>query len=136
MAADHPRAAVAFLAAVERDLEIVRTYRLVGKRLRRSRLRQFVVDGWRHSIIYAVEDAVIVVAPRLIAALITDERAAPLGGECWKTSRILLPEALRGRTFRNVFTGEELKPTASAGQSWLFVGEVLHRLPVALLRTV
>jgi len=84
----------------------------------------------------AGEDAVIVVAPRLIAALITDERAAPLGGECWKTSRILLPEALRGRTFRNVFTGEELKPTASAGQSWLFVGEVLHRLPVALLRTV
>ena len=61
IAADHPRAAVAFLAAVERDLEIVRTYPLAGKRLRRSRLRKFVIDGWRHSIIYAVEDTVIAV---------------------------------------------------------------------------
>lgn len=81
------------------------------------------------------DDAVIAVVPRLVAGLITDEHPAPLGGECWKTSRILLPEQLRGRTFQNVLTREELKPTDGAGQTWLFVGEVLHRLPVALLRT-
>ena len=82
----------------------------------------------------AGDDAVIAVAPRLIAGLISDERPAPLGGECWKTSRIILPEALRGRTFRNVFTGDDIRPTETAGQGWLFVGEVLGQLPVALLR--
>ena len=81
------------------------------------------------------DDAVLTVAPRLVASLVTDERPAPLGGDCWKTSRIILPDALRGRTFRNVLTGDEIKPTEGAGQSWLFVGEVLRRLPVALLRT-
>jgi (1->4)-alpha-D-glucan 1-alpha-D-glucosylmutase len=80
------------------------------------------------------EDAVIAAVPRLVAGLVNDERPSPLGGECWKTSRIILPEALRSRPFRNVFTGEEARPTEAAGQAWLFVGEVLQRLPVALLR--
>lgn len=81
------------------------------------------------------EDAVLAVAPRLVAGLVSAERPSPLGGDCWKTSRIFLPESLRSRTFRNVFTGDDVKPTEGAGQAWLFVGEVLHRLPVALLRT-
>jgi (1->4)-alpha-D-glucan 1-alpha-D-glucosylmutase len=82
------------------------------------------------------EDTVIAVAPRLLAGLVNEERPLPLGGECWKTSRIILPSALRNRTFRNVFTGEEARPTEAAGQAWLFVGEVLRRLPVAILRSV
>jgi toxin ParE1/3/4 len=61
IAATHPRAAMRFLEVVRRDLEIIREYPLVGKKLPRSRLRQFVIDGWRHSIIYAVEDPVILV---------------------------------------------------------------------------
>jgi toxin ParE1/3/4 len=59
--ADRPRVAQQFVEAVLRDLEIVREYPLAGKRLRRSRFRSFVVDGWRHSIIYAVEEEAIVV---------------------------------------------------------------------------
>jgi plasmid stabilization system protein ParE len=61
IAGDHPRAASEFLDAVRRDLEIVRVHPEAGKRLGRTRLRQFVVAGWRHSIIYAVEDSIIVV---------------------------------------------------------------------------
>ncbi len=61
IAVDHPRAAAEFLDAVRRDLEMLRAYPLAGKQLGRSRLRQFVIDRWRHSIIYAVEDEVIVV---------------------------------------------------------------------------
>jgi (1->4)-alpha-D-glucan 1-alpha-D-glucosylmutase len=80
------------------------------------------------------DDGVLAVAPRLCANLVDEEHSVPLGGDCWKTSRILLPEALRGRTFRNVFTGEELRPTEGHGGTWLFVGQVLNRLPVALLR--
>ncbi len=82
------------------------------------------------------EDAVIAAVPRLVAGLVNDERPSPLGGECWKTSRIILPEALRSRTFRNAFTGEEARPTEAAGQAWLFVGQVFDTLPVALLRAV
>lgn len=82
----------------------------------------------------AGEDAVIAVAPRLCAALVDADRPAPLGGECWKTSRLILPETLRGGTFRNVLTGEELRATEGGGQAWLFVGQALDRLPVALLK--
>jgi len=80
------------------------------------------------------DDGVVAVAPRLCASLVDEDHPVPLGGECWKTSRILLPEALRDRTFRNVLTGEELRPTEGHGEAWLFVGQVLNRLPVALLR--
>lgn len=61
IAADHPNAAADFMDAVLRDLEILREYPLAGKQLRRSRLRRFVIDGWRHSIIYAVNDQMIFV---------------------------------------------------------------------------
>ena len=60
----------------------------------------------------------------------------PLGGECWKTSRIMLPESLRTRTFRDVFTGSEVRPTATPDEGWIFVGQMFDRLPVALLRAL
>jgi (1->4)-alpha-D-glucan 1-alpha-D-glucosylmutase len=82
------------------------------------------------------EDAVLVVAPRLFGALVSEERPAPLGGDCWKTSRIFLPAPLRNRTFRNVFTGDEVRPTEGADQAWLFVGQIFDRLPVAILKAV
>ncbi|MEO5896623.1 MAG: malto-oligosyltrehalose synthase [Vicinamibacterales bacterium] len=83
----------------------------------------------------AGDDAVITVVPQLVSALTGDGRLFPLGGECWKTSRIMLPESLRGRTFRDVFTGTELRPTVRPDEYWVFVGQLLDRLPVALLRT-
>jgi (1->4)-alpha-D-glucan 1-alpha-D-glucosylmutase len=80
------------------------------------------------------DDAVIVVAPRLCSALATDERPVPLGGESWKTSRVLLPETLRNRTYRNVFTGEEVRPVVTADQGWIFLGQAFDQLPVAMLK--
>jgi plasmid stabilization system protein ParE len=56
IAADRPVSAAEFLHAVRRALEILREYPLAGKQLGRSRFRQFVIDGWRHSVIYASED--------------------------------------------------------------------------------
>jgi plasmid stabilization system protein ParE len=61
IAVDRPRAAAEFLDAVRRDLEMLRVYPQAGKQLGRSRLRRLVIDRWRHSIIYAVEDEVIVI---------------------------------------------------------------------------
>jgi (1->4)-alpha-D-glucan 1-alpha-D-glucosylmutase len=75
----------------------------------------------------------IVAAPRLCLALCSRERPMPLGGDAWKTSRVMLPAALRERTFRNVVTGQQLAATQVGDTAWLFVGELFERLPVAML---
>jgi (1->4)-alpha-D-glucan 1-alpha-D-glucosylmutase len=80
-------------------------------------------------------EAVIAIAPRLCARMATAERPVPLGGDAWKTSRVLLPESLRHRNYENVLTGETLRPTVTSDQGWLFLGQALERLPVALLRS-
>lgn len=54
-------------------------------------------------------------------------------GDRWKTSRILLPSSLAHRTFADLFTGIEVTPVAAADASWIFVGQALRHLPVALL---
>ena len=84
----------------------------------------------------AGSDVVIAIAPRLCATLIDEHRPVPLGGEVWKTSRVMLPDALRGRTFRDVITGVEIRPTVTADNGWIFVGQAFDKLPVALLRTI
>jgi (1->4)-alpha-D-glucan 1-alpha-D-glucosylmutase len=76
--------------------------------------------------------ALITIAPRLTASLASDVRPFPVG-ESWKTSRVLLPPPLADRTYRNLFTGEEIRPTRTAEESWLFAGEALSVLPVAIL---
>jgi (1->4)-alpha-D-glucan 1-alpha-D-glucosylmutase len=78
------------------------------------------------------DQALIVVAPRLIAPLVTDAQL-PLGGDVWKTSRILLPPELAARTFRHEITGAEIKPASSGDQSWIFAGEVFQTVPVGML---
>lgn len=45
----------------------------------------------------------------------------------------MLPGQLATRKFRNVFTGEAVEPAHTRGQTWLFVGQVLERFPVAIL---
>jgi (1->4)-alpha-D-glucan 1-alpha-D-glucosylmutase len=82
----------------------------------------------------AGDDAAIVVVPRLTTGMVTADAPLPLGGDRWKTSRVMLPEALAERTFRNIFTGEEIRPTAAPDSAWLFVGQIFDKLPVGILR--
>ena len=81
---------------------------------------------------HADNRALIAVVPHLTLPLVDRDHPVPLG-ERWKTSRVLLPPALGALTWRDGFTGAELKPVTSAEHSWLFVGEVFQRLPIALL---
>ena len=81
-------------------------------------------------------DAVIFAAPRLCHALIDASSPAPLGADCWKTSRIMIPPCLAERTFRHELTGAELRPTQAGDTAWLFVGEVFATAPVGILRAV
>ena len=76
--------------------------------------------------------AVIAIAPHLFCGLLSDEHPLPLG-EVWRTSRVMLPPALAPLAFTNALTGAAVKPITTASGSWLFVGQCLDVLPVALL---
>jgi (1->4)-alpha-D-glucan 1-alpha-D-glucosylmutase len=81
-------------------------------------------------------DAVIFLAPRLCSRLVSSDRPLPLGGECWKTSRVMLPPALHDRAFRDVITGAELRPATAGESAWIFLGEAFQTLPIAILRAM
>jgi maltooligosyltrehalose synthase len=77
--------------------------------------------------------SLISIVPRLTVPLCSGDHVFPVGPDCWKTSRILLPPALAARPYRNVLTGECIDPTRTATQAWIFAGEAFRVLPVALL---
>jgi len=81
-------------------------------------------------------DSALVLTPRLCRRLATAEQPLPLDGDCWKTSRVVLPSALSDREFRDVITGATIRPTRGADSAWIFIGEAFHSLPVAMLRSV
>ncbi|MGH9308531.1 MAG: malto-oligosyltrehalose synthase [Vicinamibacterales bacterium] len=82
------------------------------------------------------ESAAVFVGPRLCAPLVEADLAPPLGGDRWKTSRILLPPELTGRAFRHEITGAEIRPATTAGQSWIFLGQIFEHVPVGILRAI
>jgi hypothetical protein len=61
------------------------------------------------------------------------DRPFPLGGDAWKTSRIMLPPPLRERTFRHEITGAHVTPTRTNDSAWLFLGQVFETVPVGIL---
>jgi (1->4)-alpha-D-glucan 1-alpha-D-glucosylmutase len=76
--------------------------------------------------------AAIAIAPTLSSKLVDDEHPLPVGDR-WRTARVLLPPSLAGLTFADCFTGAQVHPTNGTDSAWLFVGQVLSALPVALL---
>ncbi len=76
--------------------------------------------------------ALIAVAPHLTLPLIDRDHPLPLGDR-WKTSRVLLSPLLSTLSWHDAFTGATVKPVTTGEHSWLFVGQVFERLPVALL---
>jgi (1->4)-alpha-D-glucan 1-alpha-D-glucosylmutase len=79
------------------------------------------------------DHAVLFVAPRLVAPVVSAEHPLPLGGDVWKTSRVLLPPELAGRTFRHALTGTEVTPTTTGDDTWLFAGQIFETIPVGIL---
>ena len=71
-----------------------------------------------------------------VARFVDADHPAPVG-DMWKTARVMLPAPLAECSWRDVFTGVEVKPVRANGSgAWLFVGQVLKHLPVALLASV
>jgi (1->4)-alpha-D-glucan 1-alpha-D-glucosylmutase len=81
------------------------------------------------------DEGALFVLPRLCARLIDAGLRPPLG-DAWKTSRVLIPQELVGRRFRDEITGVELRPTSTADQTWLFLGQLFGHVPVGILRAV
>jgi (1->4)-alpha-D-glucan 1-alpha-D-glucosylmutase len=94
-----------------------------------------MVDG--RAVAFArrgAEGVALAMAPHLAAPLMTSDRPLPTG-DVWRTSRVLLPSELATLTFTDVFTGATHRPVTSGSGSWLFVGQILDVLPVALLHS-
>ena len=83
----------------------------------------------------ASEGAAIAVAPHLVGRSLDADHPLPLG-DMWKTSRVLLSKPLAALTYRDVFTGAEVRAVAATDTAWFFVGQLLKTLPVALLVAV
>ncbi len=71
--------------------------------------------------------AVIMVVPRFPSQLV-EQGQWPLGEEVWGRTALTLPESLAGYNWRNVFTGESVKASAT-----LSLARVFKLFPVALL---
>jgi (1->4)-alpha-D-glucan 1-alpha-D-glucosylmutase len=79
------------------------------------------------------DEVVLIVVPRLVVRLANGAERAPLGPEVWGQTQLLLPSALAGRCYQNVFTGELLAPASWQGTPGPLLGTVLGHFPVALL---
>jgi (1->4)-alpha-D-glucan 1-alpha-D-glucosylmutase len=77
----------------------------------------------------------LAVAPRLASRLVGVGPDDWPTGEMWKTSRVLMPPGAPSGAWVNLLTGERCQPMSHRGETWLFAGDALRRLPVALLAT-
>jgi len=73
---------------------------------------------------------IITCVPRLIATLIPEGAAPPIGPEVWADTRIAVPD---GRTYRDAFTGALLQPIPSDHGYAIPGSAIFERFPVALL---
>ena len=87
-----------------------------------------------HVVAFARHDdsgTLLVIAPRLVVPLVTEERHLPIGPDVWAGTQIVLPPAVRAASYRHVMTGEWCETTAD--HSTLPMASALRTCPVALL---
>lgn len=78
----------------------------------------------------------VVVVPRLLASLLPQPGALPLGRDAWDDTRLLLPGLAPRTRLRDVFTGVERVAADENGQAVLDAADALAHFPLALLLTV
>lgn len=103
--------------------------------------QQLTAEGACHEHVCAFErsirhSSVMVVVPRFCSRLIRDMSGLPLGPEVWLDTRIPKSSESAAASYRNVFTGEILRPDQQTAGSGLALQEILSVYPVALLERV
>lgn len=140
--------AIALRASRWQDGGIKLAVTLAGLRLRRDWPEVFLsgdyvpldiestVDASLIAFARVLDDrAAVFVAPRFCASMTDADHPLPIGGEKWKTSRVLLPPELADRVFRHEITGAGVRPVVTGTQAWIFAGQLFETIPVAILRS-
>ncbi len=79
--------------------------------------------------------SIIVAVPRFLTSLISGTGAMPFGKGAWENTMLVLPEAVQGGTYRNVFTGEVVTAHAESSEQGIFFSDIFGSFPVALLES-
>ncbi len=80
------------------------------------------------------EKTILAVVPRLLGGLMSETNAAaPLGAEVWQDTRLVLLDDKPGMAYRNLFTGQVIRPDVHDGRSTLQLQQIFLDCPVALL---
>ncbi len=92
----------------------------------------------RHIVAFARSldsSTAIVIVPRLMTQVIA-EGELPVG-PCWENTRVVLPEGMLVKRFRNILTGEYLHSQGTEGSKpFIFVQDALATLPACLLEGI
>ncbi len=89
-----------------------------------------------HLVAFARQHAsgtLIVVVPRLTVSLTSDPVPLPLGEAAWTSTRVLLPAALPSAPYRNLLTGESVRPDQEDDGTAIAAAQALLTCPVAVL---
>lgn len=74
------------------------------------------------------DEAIIVIVPRLVHHLVSEEKILPISEKIWKDSIIELPEELIGKNAVDILSDQEFTT-----ENLLNAGKVLNQLPVSVL---
>jgi len=78
----------------------------------------------------------VVIVPRFLFGLTEGKEVFPMGGDRWRETRLLVPQARAGDLFRNVLTREMLPAMEKDGAAAIELRQALKSFPVALLEKI
>ncbi len=82
------------------------------------------------------DSSFLVVVPRFCSGLPGNGSNLPMGHTAWLDTRILLAPETTADRYRNIFTGEVIRPESREGTMGLALSDILSVFPVALLERV
>ncbi len=75
------------------------------------------------------KEAIIVIVPRLVYDMVSEETPLPVGENLWHDTKVILPDNYSNCIWKNILTNREFE----SANSCLYAGKVLNTLPVAVL---
>jgi (1->4)-alpha-D-glucan 1-alpha-D-glucosylmutase len=143
--ADPTPEAIAALLGARQDgrIKLFAMARALGARARMRRVFEqgdyipLSISGARRDCLFAFarrhsDGVALTCVPRLVATLIPDAAAPPIGSSVWGDTRVELPPGLP-QSFREALTGASIDSSRIADEASIPAAAIFERLPVALL---